>query len=139
MFPCVRNFNGPHCRNYPHCPSQQGTCTQWGPGWGGCEHRAPSSDGAMWGGLWGCECSLAGFFPHQTGMSHLCCCLGLTSLTSQQLFARENEIRKVFQVFVSVVQWQTRLEPVLFVPSAGPKLGKTATKAVGDTQLSTRG
>lgn len=38
---------------------------------------------------------------------------------------------------MSVVQWQTRLEPVLFVPSAVPKLGKTARKAVGDTQLST--
>lgn len=76
--------------------------------------------------------------PSPNCMSHLCCCLGLTPLTSQQLFARENEIRKVFQAFVSVVQWQTKLEPVLFVLSAGPKLGKTAGKAVGDTQLSTR-
>lgn len=67
MFPRVRNFNGPHCRNYPPWPSQQGTCTQlWGPRWGGSGHRAPSCDGAVWGGLRGCECSLAGFFPHQT-------------------------------------------------------------------------
>lgn len=52
---------------YPRWPSQQGTCRQvWGPVWGGREHRAPSCDGAMGGGLRGCECSLDGFFPHQT-------------------------------------------------------------------------
>lgn len=30
------------------------------------------------------------------------------------------------------VQWQTSPEPALFIPSAGPQLGKTAGKAVGD-------
>lgn len=104
---------------------------------GGYGQGHPCCDETMWRGLWdlwvlpGQVLLLPSHKSCPIPTSRLCCCLGVRSLTSQQPFACENEIRKVFQVFVSV-QRQTSPEPALFVPSAGPQLGKTAGKAVGD-------
>jgi len=100
-------------------PSNWGS-GNWVGGLGWVRAQAPFPS---WGGSGGCP--PAGSFPcRPTPPVPSLCSLGVTSLTTQQSFAGENEIRKISQVFASVLQRRRRPEPALFVRQLARSLGK---------------